>query len=201
MVNGSCPANTFPDLYNTGCCIPCSQLIPSAITNITMPDTPVFFYTNVYDQSVHTSCSACIDYCTTLSTEFSVPVSGKVVDSAGHGICNTTVDIAPSNYGQNFITVTYNGDCVTFSCQATVTWLVELGSATVITDSNGNFSTKLGVSASVYQEQIPDGLDYACYGSSPVNVQFLVNFNIRGTNITNVGSAMVVLNSAISKPL
>ncbi|MGC8699259.1 MAG: hypothetical protein ACP5RE_03695 [Candidatus Acidifodinimicrobium sp.] len=201
VVNGSCPANSFPDQYNQGCCIPCSQLIPSTITGITMPDTPVFFYANVYDQSVHPSCSSCIANCTTKSIEFFVPVSGKVVDSAGHGICNTTVDIAPNNYGQNFVTVNYDGDCVTFACTATVTWLVELGSATAVTDSNGNFNTKLAVSASVYQEQIPDGLDYACYGSSPVDVEFLVNFSIRGTNITNVGSAMVVLNSAISKPL
>jgi len=200
MVNGSCPANSFPDEYNPGCCIPCSQLIPADITNISIPDTPVFYYMNVYDNSVHPSCSSCINNCTTKNVQFTVPVSGKVVDSAGHGICNTLVQISPSN-GQAYVTVDYsNAVCGVFACSASVTWLIER-SAGAYTDSNGNFSTYLVVSASVYSAQIPDGLLYGCYTAPPVNANFIVNFNVYGTNISTVGTATVLLNSAISKPM
>lgn len=201
--NGTCPANTFPDLYNPGCCIPCSQLIPYGFENVNVTDANVFGYMNVYDNSVHPSCSTCYTSCKTSSNQiFFFTVSGKLVDSDGHGICNTDINVTPANYGNLQTTVTYNIDVLYIPATATVTWLLTVGSGSAKTDSNGNFSASVGVTITqIVSSTVPYGMDYGCYSaSSPSILPFLLNISVANTTTATEASGSVNFYSAISKP-
>jgi len=202
--DGTCPAGSFPDNYNPRCCIPCSQLIPNSIENINVTAANVFGYMNVYDNSVHPSCGSCYTSCKTSSTQiFYFTVSGKLVDSDGHGICNTNINIIPSNYGNLEAVVNYDVIEGIFPGTATVTWQLNVGSGNAQTDSNGNFSASVGVTITqVLSATIPDAMNYGCYAASnPSVIPFLLNIQVANTTVTMPASGTVNFYSAISKPL
>ena len=202
--DGTCPAGSFPDNYNPGCCIPCSQLIPNSIENINVTAANVFGYMNVYDNSVHPSCGSCYTSCKTSSTQiFYFTVSGKLVDSDGHGICNTEINITPANYGNLEAVVNYDVIEGIFTGTATVTWQLTVGTGSAQTDSNGNFSASVGVTITqVLSATIPDLMDYGCYAASnPSVIPFLLNIQVANTTVTVPASGTVNFYSAISKPL
>jgi len=202
--NGTCPANSFPDNYNQGCCIPCSQLIPNSVENINVTTANVFGYMNVYDNSVHPSCGSCYTSCKTSNTQiFYFTVSGKLVDSDGHGICNTNINVVPANYGNLEAVVNYDVIEGIFPGTASVTWQLNVGTGSAQTDSNGNFSASVGVTITqVLSATVPDAMNYGCYSASnPSVIPFLLNIQVANTTITVPASGTVNFYSAISKPL
>ena len=203
-VDGSCPANSFADTYNPGCCIPCNQLIPYEITIDSTAPTDLYYYINGHDYSVHPSCPSCIQNCT---TNFSynptgVTITGKLIDSAGHGICNQQINLTVANNGENTVFITYPNVEI-LGVSANVTWYVGLGNGSGITDSEGNFSIVLGFNVAMYAADVPLLAVPSCYSGIPsVGVlNYLITASLPGTTITQIGSAVINLETSLSIPL
>ncbi|MEM3861841.1 MAG: Ig-like domain-containing protein [Thermoplasmatales archaeon] len=204
-VNGECPANTFPDEYNTGCCIPCSQLIPYSIENIMQTPAQEYYYVNGQDYSVHPSCPSCYGTCTTNTTypQGVVEISGTVVDSAGHPICNQQVTATPTVPYQ-LVSAQYNVivlNPIAPMETMTVEWKISLQGGSTTTDDNGNFTFQLpvGVTDIVGGKMAP--LVPECYpNTSPAEANFVVNIDVAGTSIMLPASATIYLHSSLSWP-
>jgi len=206
--DGTCPAGSFPDSSNPGCCVLCSQLQPYAFTNLETKPQQFYYYTNVYDFSTHPSCSYCINNCKTSKVSYYIPITGKLVDSEGHGICKQIVHAYPNQNGQYEFTVNYSFPFLMTKGTATVTWQLALypsndPSTFAITDIDGNFTISYLVYG-VYNvdEDVPAAMPYGCYlNDSPSVIPMLFYIELFGTTITNEVNAEVVFNSAISKPV
>ncbi|MEM3845520.1 MAG: hypothetical protein QXU98_07460 [Candidatus Parvarchaeota archaeon] len=204
-VNGECPANTFPDQYNSGCCIPCSQLIPYSIENITQTPAQEYYYVNGQDYSVHPSCPSCYGNCTTNTTypQGIVEISGTVVDSAGHPICNQQVTATPTVPYQ-LVSAQYNVivlNPIAPTETVTVEWKISLQGGSTTTDDNGNFTFQLPVGVTdIVGGKMPPMLPECYPNTSPAEANFVVNINVAGTSITLPASATIYLHSSLSWP-
>ncbi|MEM3470539.1 MAG: Ig-like domain-containing protein [Thermoproteota archaeon] len=205
-VNGECPANTFPDQYNSGCCIPCSQLIPYSIENITQTPAQEYYYVNGQDYSVHPSCPSCYGNCTTNQyyPQGVVEISGTVVDSAGHPICNQKVTATPTVPYQ-LVSAQYNVivlNPIAPTETVTVEWKISLQGGSTTTDDNGNFTFQLPVGVTdIVGGKMPPMLPECYPNTSPAEANFVVNINVAGTSITLPASATIYLHSSLSWPL
>ncbi|MEM3861955.1 MAG: carboxypeptidase-like regulatory domain-containing protein [Thermoplasmatales archaeon] len=205
-VNGECPANTFPDQYNSGCCIPCSQLIPYSIENITQTPAQEYYYVNGQDYSVHPSCPSCYGNCTTNTTypQGVVEISGTVVDSAGHPICNQQVTATPTVPYQ-LVSAQYNVivlNPIAPTETVTVEWKISLQGGSTTTDDNGNFTFQLPVGVTdIVGGKMPPMFPECYPNTSPAEANFVVNINVAGTSITLPASATIYLHSSLSWPL
>jgi hypothetical protein len=179
-------------------------LIPYGFENINVTSADVYGYMNVYDNSVHPSCSSCFTSCKTSSDQyFSFSVTGKLVDSDGHGICNADIDVNPANYGNLEAEVTYPILAAFVPDTATVTWMLTILGGGAKTDSNGNFEATVdGMINLIASAAIPFAMDYGCYhASGPSILPFLLNISVAKTTTTTVASGSVNFYSAISKPV
>jgi hypothetical protein len=203
--DGSCPANSFPDNYYLGCCIPCNQLIPANVS-VNVPNTNLYYIVN------HTlnnygflpyapSTGGCNQACgvTQESTGpppcyfFDFVVSGRVTDSAGHGICNQKVYIHPEQTYYE-VSVGYT-EVFGFPEMITVYWAIYTGSGETVTDSNGNFS--LNISAWAYPYATTTNLSAFpyCYNGNLVTQPVTIVVEVKGTVISNIGIGDIYLNT------
>jgi hypothetical protein len=200
--NGTCPAGSFPDTVQPGCCILCSQLIPYGFLDLNVSSANIYYYMNVYDESIHPSCSSCLNTCTTNQTVFNAYITGKLVDNGGHGICNQKVNAVPNDFGNYEVTVDYSVVALGFPTSASVTWLISVSNGSAKTDSNGNFSIPVAINAlSIVSATVPDETDYKCYTGAPATIPVEFTVSLPGTTIQLPVGGQVTFNSAISKPL
>ena len=202
--DGSCPANSFADTYNQGCCIPCSQLIPYAIEIDDITPIDLYYYVNGRDASVHPSCPSCLPNCTTneFYNQGGFVITGKLVDSADHGICNQRIDLSVANNGENQTVISYPNIGL-FGGSATATWYVRLGSGSGTTDSEGNFKIALGLNIAILDLEVAADAIPACYSGTPPTapLNYLITAALPGTTITQIGTAVINLATRISIPL
>lgn len=207
--DGSCPANSFPDNYNPGCCIPCSQLIPqSIILNSIQPINAYYIVTLENNGSgglsgtVTPSCSTCLNNCKTNEQNAIqyINVTGKLVDSAGHGICNQNISAVVNNDGYAELSITYPTG--PFGASADATWWILIGNAGAVTDSNGNFTLQLPFNIGVSYAQMSISSFPGCHLSSPLinTITFAVTVSLSGANVQNIGTFQINLQTAVNLP-
>ena len=202
--DGTCPAGSFPDSSNPGCCVLCSQLIPQTFMNLETTPISVYYYTNIYDFSTHPSCNSCITKCTTNQVSYYIQITGKLVDSAGHGVCGAKVQATPNQNGFYTFTVDYSFSLALVTYTVSVTWTLALDPfATAVTDSEGNFTINYPING-VYNvgEQVSYLLPYGCYlNDNPSMVEPIFTISLPGTTIMSEVNGQITFNSAISKPV
>ena len=203
--DGTCPAGSFPDSSNPGCCVLCSQLIPQTFMNLETTPISMYYYTNVNDFSTHPSCSSCWGNCTTYQTSYYIPITGKLVDSAGHGVCGVKVQASPNQNGIFQFSVDYSLSLGIITYPTTVVnWELVLPLfTTAVTDDEGNFSMNYPIK-DVYNvgEQISSLWPPGCViNDNPATVEILFTISLPGTTIMSEVNGQITFNSAISKPL
>jgi len=202
--DGTCPAGSFPDNSNPGCCVLCSQLIPQTFMNLETTPTDMYYYTNIDDSSTHPTCSSCINNCKTNQVSYYIPITGKLVDSAGHGVCGVKVEASPNQNGFFEFTADYSFPFLLGTGTVSVTWTLALPLfTTAVTDDEGNFVINYPIQ-SVYNvtEKLPYVVPPGCYlNVNPSTVEILFMISLPGTTIMSEVNGQITFNSAISKPL
>jgi hypothetical protein len=125
---------------------------------------------------------------------FDFVVSGRVTDSAGHGICNQKVYIYPQQTYYE-VSASYNETEILFPVIITVNWAIYTGSGRTVTDSNGNFS--LNIKAWAYPYSSNTGIPAApsCYVGNLVTQPITIIVEVEGTGISNIGLGDIYLNT------
>jgi hypothetical protein len=125
---------------------------------------------------------------------FDFVVSGRVIDSAGHGICNQKVNIYPQQAYYE-VSVNYTEVFWVFPETITVYWAIYTGSGGAVTDSNGNFSVNIKAWAYPYASTTSLSAVPYCYNGNLVTQPVTIAVEVEGTGISSIGVGDIYLNT------
>ncbi|MCY0882212.1 MAG: hypothetical protein OWS74_09475 [Firmicutes bacterium] len=171
----------------------CSPLIPYTVT-ANVGNVNIYYACN--HTNLHSWPTSPNALCTKSSAVYKISVSGKVTDSEGHPICGQIVDIIPNNFGIYEVQVNYTESIVVSTITVSVTWVIHVSDGSAKTDSNGNFSTYLAVSASVLATNDSLATVPGCYTGNLVTIPVIATLSVAGTQITNVSTGTIYFQSA-----
>jgi hypothetical protein len=125
---------------------------------------------------------------------FDFVVSGRVTDSAGHGICNQKVNIYPQQAYYE-VNIDYTEIFYFFPVTITVYWAIYTGSGGAVTDSNGNFSVNIKAWAYPYASTTSSQAISHCYNGNLATQPVTIVAEVEGTGISGIGIGDIYLNT------